>query len=203
MSSHVLEDEGTGEAPVGGEHAAAAIAARILVPVDFSGCSLAALDHAVSLAERLGSSIDVLHIWAVPRTLGAEDGLALPDQQLQTVAQVAESRAGEAMDAVMSELWARGIEKARGRLDCGEPSDSIVRIAREESYDLIIMGTHGHTGLSHLLHGSVAEKVVRLASCPVLTIRTVDPAVDQQEESEQVNEQKSERMSDSEPGGRS
>ena len=136
---------------------------RILVPVDFSDCSLAALDHAASLAQRFGASIHVLHVW---------------DHRDQTLAHFAQTGAGEAMDSVLGDLEQHGVGGVRGRLASGDPSETIIQIAREEHYDLIVMGTHGHSGLVHLLHGSVAEKVVRRAPCPVLTVRTVDPPGD-------------------------
>jgi nucleotide-binding universal stress UspA family protein len=74
------------------------------------------------------------------------------------------------MDRLLSEMRHLGVS-VRGRLGSGDAANAILRMAEHESYDLIVMGTHGRTGLSHLVMGSVAEKVVARAPCPVLTIR--------------------------------
>jgi len=149
-------------------------ARRILVPVDFSVCSLAALEHAVGLAERFGSAVDVLHVWQLPSTLGRDDSVALPGHRHETVAALAESQTRQALDAVVVEVAQRGVS-VRTLIEGGTPSEAIIEHARQGAYDLIVMGTHGHTGLPHLLRGSVAEQVVRRAPCPVLTIRVVEP----------------------------
>lgn len=177
MSDARAEDSDGGHA-ARAERPALMSARRILVPLDFSACSLAALEHAVELAQRFGSSIDVLHVWSPPRTLGPDDAVALPGRALETVADFAHSEAHGPLDAVIYEVAQHGVS-VRALLECGDPAAAIVRIAGEGGYDLVVMGTHGHTGLSHLLRGSVAERVVRRAPCPVLTIRVVDPEMHQ------------------------
>jgi universal stress protein A len=160
------------------ERPGAVAARRILVPVDFSACSLAALEHAVGLAQRFGSAIDVVHVWQLPRTLGREDSLEVAGHRHETVAAFAESQTRRALDAVVFEVAQRGVV-VRTVIENGMPAESIVRLAGLGGYDLVVMGTHGHTGLAHLLRGSVAEQVVRRAPCPVLTIRVVDPIMHQ------------------------
>jgi nucleotide-binding universal stress UspA family protein len=140
---------------------------RILVPVDFSPCSQAAIDYAALLAERFGASIEVLHVWHPPRA--AEDD----DTPLTRFAQ---SDAGEAMTRFLAELEARGVPEARGRLERGAPAEAILDVACIDHCDLIVLGAHGKRGLSHLITGSVAAKVVRGASCPVLTVHATTTA---------------------------
>lgn len=173
MTGDVLENQAGGGEAFHGDVATRSGTGRILVPVDFSPCSLAALEHAASMAESFGYSIDVLHVRALPHALDPDDALASGGQR-ETLAQFVETEAGKAMQGVLQHLESRGIAQPRGRLGRGKPSDTIVQIADDEGYDLIVMGTYGTAGIGHLLHGSVAEKVVRRAPCPVLTIRT-DP----------------------------
>jgi nucleotide-binding universal stress UspA family protein len=95
----------------------------------------------------------------------------LPGEMRQTLADFARSEAGKEMAQFLAELQGQGEVEIRGRLESGDPTEIVLGLAEREGYDLIVMGTHGRTGLSHLFLGSVAEKVVRRALCPVLTIR--------------------------------
>ena len=76
------------------------------------------------------------------------------------------------MDAFLADLPADARARIKVRLEGGDPVDTILSVARSEPFDLLVLGTHGRRGLSHLLIGSVAEKVVRQSTCPVLTVRT-------------------------------
>jgi universal stress protein A len=177
--SDALEEGGSGRSgsrSPRAERPALFSARRILVPVDFSACSLAALEHAVSLAQRFGSSIDVLHVWPLPRALSPDGALAVPGHMLETVAEFAEGEADRSLDAVLYDVAQSGVA-VRALLERGDPAAAIVQVAGDGNYDLVVMGTHGHTGLSHLVRGRVAERVVRRAPCPVLTIRVVDPGM--------------------------
>lgn len=174
MSRELLEVDGPGQ-PVPGSRLVPMMASgRILVPIDFSTCSLAALEHALAMAARFGSSVEVLHVWSLPLTLGAGDPVALPGHTHETVATFAGSQAARLLDQMMIDLAGRGTVEVHSRVQRGDASEEIVRIADEGGYDLIVMGTHGRSGLNHLLRGSVAEQVIRRATCPVLTIRVVD-----------------------------
>jgi nucleotide-binding universal stress UspA family protein len=142
---------------------------KILVPVDFSVCSRAALSYALSLAEQLGSSIDVLHVAEVP-SYKTEPRIA-KESGFTTLREYAlETGQGE-LDAFLGKLEAKQREKVSARIDAGRPRDCILEHAKRDRYDLIVMGTHGRTGRVHSLAGSVAESVVRTAPCPVLTVR--------------------------------
>lgn len=144
---------------------------KILVPVDFSECSREAMRYALMLARRLGAHVEALHVWTLPMVATAGDMLiAMPDQPYQRAADWMEREAQEAMDRFVSELDTGGLRVAT-RVEPGRAEETILSMANQGSFDLIVMGTHGRSGLSHLLMGSVAERVVRLASCPVMTVK--------------------------------
>lgn len=139
---------------------------RILVPVDFSETSAAALKYALALADAFGSEIHVLHVLdsGPSQRLAAEMAMIAPD-----ALQVERTHA----DAELAQLLTRDeVTRYRARLATvtGVPFAAIVGYARQSDIDLIVMGTHGRGAVAHLLIGSVAERVVRKAPCPVLTI---------------------------------
>jgi universal stress protein A len=144
---------------------------RILVPVDFSACSRGALEYSANLAQQFGATLHVLHVWEPPRYIIPEVLVQVPGEPSQTLADFARSEAGKEMEKFLIDLQSDAFE-VKGRLESGDPTDTILRLAADDDYHLIVMGTHGRTGLSHLFLGSVAEKVVRRAACPVLTIRS-------------------------------
>ncbi|MBK8480859.1 MAG: universal stress protein [Proteobacteria bacterium] len=146
-------------------------AAKILVPTDFSACSRLALDYALFFAEHLGSQIDLLHVWEPPRYVIPEVTVQLPGEVRQSLASFARAAAGKEMNELLALLAAPDHVQVRGRLESGDPTETVVELAAREGFELVVMGTHGRTGLSHVFLGSVAEKIVRRASCPVLTIR--------------------------------
>jgi nucleotide-binding universal stress UspA family protein len=145
---------------------------RVLVPVDFSPSSRAALDYATFLADALGASVIALHVWEPPGYVGP-DTLALlpvaagqPGWDDKTRAEVTRE-----LEVFLGRPHARP-KKLETEVMAGTPADAILSAAARDGADLIVMGTHGRTGLSRLLLGSVAEAVFRRAPCPVLTIRT-------------------------------
>lgn len=142
---------------------------RILCAVDFSECSHAALAHALLLAKSTGAKIDVLHAYYVPAPI--QPGLMLWMAKGPRPAwQVAEEQARTELDEFLSR---HGLD-IRQRVDLHvvheDPTSAIVGFAAQHRSSLIVMGTHGRTGASRLVTGSVAERVVRLAPCPVLTV---------------------------------
>ena len=147
---------------------------RILVPTDFSPPSDAALEYARILAAKFGSSLQLLHVIDEPNASSAfvADGYAPNTENI---------REGMLMQA--RERLARALpltHRARFHVTSealvGMPAATIVDYAAATGANLIVMGTHGRTGLAHLLMGSVAEHVVRTAPCPVLTVRQVTVA---------------------------
>ena len=142
---------------------------RILVPVDFSDCSRASLDVAVDLAARFGSEIEALHVWETPIYVTPDLMLWTPEQGKRSLSDFAHTHAGQAMDQLLESVERQGV-KVHGRVDTGGITDVILRAAADA--ELVVIGTHGRTGLAHVLLGSVAERVVRQSPCPVLTVRT-------------------------------
>ncbi|HKU44004.1 MAG TPA: universal stress protein [Polyangiales bacterium] len=139
---------------------------KMLCPTDFSDSSEAALALAVDLAAKLGSTLELVHVVQPPVYVGWEDspaGLTATAQLLEQTRQ----RAEQQLQAAVAKLAGRGVEIHTHLYD-GSPAQQIAELSKQ--VDLIVLGTHGRTGLPHLLLGSVAERVVRTASCPVLTV---------------------------------
>jgi nucleotide-binding universal stress UspA family protein len=150
---------------------------RILVPTDFSPPSNAALAYARILAAKFGSSLQFLHV-VDDSTAGSDDvsdEFAPAGEDIRTV--LLES-ARTRLERVMNLVDRSGYE-AHAHAVLGLPAASIVGYATAIDADLIVMGTHGRTGLAHLLMGSVTEQVVRSAPCPVLTVRQTAVADEQ------------------------
>lgn len=143
---------------------------KILVPVDFSDSSAEALKYARMLAEKLGSQLDVLHAYDVP-TFIPPHVVVMMGEVDAPLTEHAERHATEQLDEFLAR---HGIPKdaAVGRkILMGPPAMTVLEAAEDGQYDLVVMGTHGRTGLPRLVMGSTAEKVVRGCPCPVLTVR--------------------------------
>lgn len=141
---------------------------KVLVPTDFSEPSAKALDYGKELARAFGASLHVLHAVEEPFVHGwTSEGYlaALPEIREQALAEA--TRRLE--EAVPADERSRQATELATRV--GDPFREILRYAKGRAVDLIVMGTHGRGGMAHLLLGSVAEKVVRTAPCPVLTVR--------------------------------
>lgn len=140
---------------------------KVLVPTDFSAPSATALAYAMALARRFGAALHVLHTVEEPLAQGWNGfGLpVLPELRSEVLAE-----AQRQLEAAVPRL--ERDRQATELVTCvGDPCREILRFAKERAVDLIVMGTHGRGGMAHLLLGSVAEKVVREAPCPVLTVR--------------------------------
>jgi nucleotide-binding universal stress UspA family protein len=137
---------------------------KILCPVDFSEASREAMEIAVDLARKLESSLTLLHVIQLP-------AFALPDGEYTLPTTDIEPQIDKTLDEWKKEAIARGLHIVHTKRTIGMPFQEILSVAAEGGYDLIVIGTQGRTGLDHLLLGSVAEKVVRRAPCPVLTVR--------------------------------
>ena len=140
---------------------------RILVPTDFSEPSDAALDYARELAGQFGASLHVLHVIETPVAVMSPEVGIVDSPELQ--AQLFE----DARDRLQLRITPndRTRHPATTEVVWGTSAHGIVNYATERGMDLIVMGTHGRGGVAHLLLGSVAEKVVRHAPCPVMTVR--------------------------------
>lgn len=140
---------------------------RILVPVDFSEHAERAVEMAVSLARSFGATVHLLHCYQIHVGGVSPYGLVIPESLDREVREAAERKLAGWRDKVA----AQGVE-VRADVTPIFPSEAISAQAREIGADLIVMGTRGLTGLRHVLLGSVAERTLRLAPCPVLTVKT-------------------------------
>ncbi len=148
---------------------------RILVPVDFSPSARAALEHGAFLAGKFTASLDVLHVWEPPGYVGPDTLALLPVASGQPGWDQTRAELSREVERFLAKAGARP-RNTSVRVESGEPSDTILHVARETGVDHIVMGTHGRTGLSRLLIGSVAEAVLRRSTCPVTTIRVASKA---------------------------
>ncbi len=134
---------------------------KILFPTDFSHTGDAALEMASTLARERGAKLLIVHVEEPPAAYGAgEMYYGMPDPVTEDLRKMLEQVVPPSPDVVCER-----------RLITGDPAMAIANLAQEEGVELIVMGTHGRTGLMRLLMGSVAEAVVRRAPCPVLTLR--------------------------------
>jgi universal stress protein A len=139
---------------------------RILCPTDFSDCSRAALEVALDLAQRLGAELRLLHVFQLPQYVGFEDGLTMAAASTQLFTEL-RGKAEQQLRSALELCKRAGVAAVAEQIE-GAPHAQIVNLS--DGADLIVMGTHGRTGLPRLVLGSVAERVVRLAKCPVLTV---------------------------------
>jgi nucleotide-binding universal stress UspA family protein len=140
---------------------------KILVPIDFSDYSKSALKYAINFAKKFNAELYLIYvvepiIYPPDFSMGQ---IAIPTLDLGMDKRAFEELNKLAEKEIPKELIANTIVKT------GKPFIEIIESAEEENIDLIIIATHGHTGMEHILFGSTAEKVVRKAPCPVLTLR--------------------------------
>ena len=144
---------------------------RILAPTDFSDYSKRGTDYACALAEQFGAEVHLMYVLQDMIAMVPEPGMAFPPpgDYMEELKESAE-KALEELPGADASADLSVIRTTRH----GPPFLEIIRYAKENDIDLIVMGTHGRSGLAHALLGSVAEKVVRKAPCPVLTVRPTE-----------------------------
>jgi nucleotide-binding universal stress UspA family protein len=143
----------------------------ILIAIDFSESSDYAFDYALTLARQFQSELTVMHVINEPVDLR---GFYVPHISFEQLEKEIEEGAGKMMEKFCQEKMG-DFTNYTTALVTGIPYEEIIRKAEESRASLIVLGTHGRTGIDHLIFGSTAERVVRSAACPVLTIRM--PAV--------------------------
>jgi nucleotide-binding universal stress UspA family protein len=139
----------------------------ILVPIDFSAHSKNALKYAIPLAEKFRALVHLVYV-VEPTVYPADLGfgqVVLPGVEDE----LREKGADELEQLILREIG--GTVKAVSSVRTGSPHQEILREAEEQGVDLIVVATHGHSGVEHILFGSTADRIVRHAKCPVLTIR--------------------------------
>jgi nucleotide-binding universal stress UspA family protein len=140
---------------------------KILCPIDFSDASRVALETAAELAKRYGATLTLFHAYPVPGYTFPDGSFVASTKMLEELAEQA-ARHLEEWKALVAGTGLSAVEAATA---VGEPAYEIISYAKAQAVDLVVVGTHGRTGLTHALMGSVAERVVRKAPCPVLTVR--------------------------------
>ncbi len=138
---------------------------KILVPIDFSDCSKKALQYALAFAKQFDASLVLLYVVETNYAgteFGGLDYVLLENESRET---------GQKLIAELAQTVVGNSAPVETLVRAGRPVMEITDAAKEKNVDLIIISTHGHTGLKHLLLGSVSENVVRHAPCPVLTVR--------------------------------
>lgn len=138
----------------------------ILVPTDFSDHSKVALETAVELAKLLGAKVHLVHVLHYPVLVAAPGQVAIP-QDLWT--QIRDGAARK-LEKARQTLESAGVA-AESHLSEGPNADAVVELAGKIKADLIVMGTRGLSGLKHVMLGSTAERTVRMAPCPVMTVK--------------------------------
>ena len=144
----------------------------IVVPIDFSPSAADTKEWAIDLARRYGASLIVAHVVEPIAWPASPDGLMVTPTDL---AASTRREVDAALTAECAAIQKTGIVARPALLD-GKPASAIAALARQSDADLIVMGTHGRRGVSHVLLGSVAERVLRTAHCPVLTVRMREQA---------------------------
>jgi nucleotide-binding universal stress UspA family protein len=140
---------------------------HVLVGTDFNECSDAAIKYAVEIAARYGAALTLVHAFDLPYAY-ASPFLGDLTKASQDAAQ---GRLAKVLEPIRSRL-----PSATGLVRCGSPWEQILEVAREQGADLIVVGSHGRKGVPRALLGSIAEKVLRLSTVPVLTVRGPSPA---------------------------
>ena len=140
----------------------------ILHPTDFSPASRPAFRKAIEMARKDRATLTLLHVMAPMIPAG---NLYISPRTYDEWAAAATESAHKAMGGLLERARAAGV-KAKSIVVMGTPADAIVRTARTRRAELIVMGTHGRSGLSRVLLGSVASRVIATAPCPVLTVRS-------------------------------
>lgn len=148
---------------------------RILVPVDLSEGSQTLIDYAIQLAKPFSAAIELIHAWEPPQYVAPDLLVAAPGWNSQSLEQVAVDAATKELNGLAAQLKNAPIP-IKHRVVVGEAASTILRVAEEGKHDLIVMGTHGRRGLPRLLLGSVAQKIVARAHCPVLTLHLYETA---------------------------
>jgi universal stress protein A len=142
----------------------------ILVPVDYSEHSKASVRYAAELAKNVGATLHVVHVWDRPTYASDAVLVRRPGEEHCSLAELIQRNAESDMKDFLATLELGPDVKLTHALLSGDPTAKLVEALKDGGYDLVVLGTHGRTGLMHLLMGSVAEKLVRLSPVPVLTV---------------------------------
>ena len=142
---------------------------NIVVPVDFSAHSHEAIETSIALAKTFGAKLHLVHAYHLPFPLGTPDMISIP----QDFAKAVRDSASRKLETILEHVTGEGIQ-GEIHVTGSAPVEAIEVTAEKVGADLIVMGTRGLTGLKHVVLGSVAERTIRTAPCPVMTVK--DPS---------------------------
>lgn len=142
----------------------------IVVPVDYSDYSRRALEVGADLAVRFGAELEVVHVWDRPSYVPDTLVVGRAHETPRSLTDLIRENAEREMDEFLAGTALPKDVAVTHRLESGEPASTLVKHFEQRACDLVVVGTHGRTGVRHLLLGSVAEKLVRLSPVPVLTV---------------------------------
>ncbi|HYO93833.1 MAG TPA: universal stress protein [Polyangiaceae bacterium] len=142
---------------------------NILVPIDYSDNSLVALEMAGRLAQQFNSRLDLVHVWDRP-TYMSDAVLVGHGPGQKALGELIHENAHRDMQEFLATVKLPPGVTANERLVSGDPATMLLKEIKTHAYDLVVMGTHGRSGLAHLLLGSIAEKLIRHAAVPILTV---------------------------------
>jgi nucleotide-binding universal stress UspA family protein len=143
---------------------------RIMVPIDYSENSKAALAYGAELALGFGASLDIVHVWDRPTYLTDAVMVQRPGEAHKPIGELIRENAERDMAEFLTEISLPAGVPSSNRLISGEPASALLTELKKGEHDLVVLSTHGRTGIAHLLLGSIAEKLVRLSPVPVLTV---------------------------------
>jgi universal stress protein A len=143
---------------------------KILVPVDYSECSRAALELALEMARTDGAELDIVHVWDRPAYVNEAVMVRHEGGKPRSLIEMIHENAEHDMAEFLSRVQIPAGVRHQKRLLSGNPAATILKELERGAHELLVIGTHGRTGLPHILLGSVAEKMVRLSPVPVLTV---------------------------------
>jgi nucleotide-binding universal stress UspA family protein len=144
---------------------------RIIYACDFSPASLAAFPHAVRLAHLCGAELTIFHVLPTPATFFAADGGYVPQEIWDDIAARARADVNAEVDRLVRRAVEAGVQASAALVDGDTAAAAIVKAATDLKAQLLVLGTHGRTGIAGFFLGSVAARVVATAPCPVLTVR--------------------------------
>jgi nucleotide-binding universal stress UspA family protein len=149
---------------------------KIVYATDLSPASLAAFPHALRLARALGGEMTMLHVLPAPVGVMSPDGGYIPQQVWDELYTRLRKEAEDEMDRLLKQAVDAKVQATISIVDGGTADEQIVRAARDLKADMLVLGTHGRTGVAKFFLGSVAARVVATAPCPVLTVRAAEAA---------------------------
>ena len=143
---------------------------RIMIPIDYSENSKAALTYGAEFASGFGASLDIVHVWDRPTYLTDAVMVQRPGEAHKPIGELIRENAEHDMHEFLSQITLPPGLVKNSRLLAGEPASALIAELKKGEHDLVILSTHGRTGFAHLLLGSIAEKLVRMSPVPVLTV---------------------------------